>query len=78
MNVNSGIGNLLQNVTYFLLFPSGNNNNNNNNTIYSQKKRLKRLRYFDGEAGTGVPHDQPCDIYSSDTDIPLLVDRKFV
>ena len=55
--MNSGIGNLLQNFTYFLLFPSG-----NNNTIYSRKKRLKILRYFDGEAGTGVPHDHPCDI----------------
>ena len=31
-----------------------------------------------GEAGVGVPHDQPSVIYSSDTDNPLLVDRKFV
>ena len=72
LNVNSGTGNLLQNFTYFLMFPSGNYNNTN----YS-RKRLKRLRSCDGEAGIGVPHDQPCDIYSSVTDNPLLVDRKF-
>ena len=31
-----------------------------------------------GEAGIGVPHDQPCYICGSEKDNPLLVDKMYV
>jgi len=46
--------------------------------MYSRKTRRKYCGLVNGEAGIGVPQDQPSNIYNSDTDNPLLVDRKFV
>jgi len=45
--------------------------------MYSQKKRPKGLRFDDCGGRYWFPHDQPSAIYSSETNNPSLVERKF-
>jgi hypothetical protein len=42
------------------------------------RKARGQCGLMSGEAGIGVPHDQPYNICDNDTDNPLLVDRKYV
>ena len=43
-----------------------------------RRKGRNNCGLMNGEAGIGVHHDQPSNIYRSETDNPLLVGRKFV